>query len=55
MNVAKLLYVGKENLHYTEAEIMNMTLRKFYLIYDEYLKYHRLKSEDTGDNLLDSI
>lgn len=32
-----------------------MTLRKFYLIYDEYLRYHGLKNSDNGDNLLDSI
>ena len=53
--MARLLYIGKENLHYTESELMQMTLRKFYLIYDEYLKYHHLKNEDNAENLLDSI
>ena len=53
--MAKFVYIGKETLHYTEKEVMEMTLRKFYLIYDEYLKYHHLKDEDNGDALLDSI
>ena len=36
MNVARLLYVGSKILNYTEDEVFRMTLRKFYLIYNEY-------------------
>ncbi len=54
MNVAKLIFIGGESLHYSEDEIMAMTMRKFYLIYDEYLKFHKLKNTDNED-LLDLI
>ncbi len=54
MNVARLLYIGSHLLHYSEAEIFRMTLRKFYLIYDEYLIYNRLKKKES-DNMLDLL
>ena len=51
MNVARLLYVGGKILNYTEDEVFRMTLRKFYLIYNEYLELNGKKKESS--NLLD--
>lgn len=45
MNIARLLYVGGKILNYTEKEIFKMTLRKFYLIYDEYLELSGIKKK----------
>lgn len=47
MNIARLLYIGCKVLNYSEDEVFGMTLRKFYLIYDEYLKYNNLKKKET--------
>lgn len=46
MNIARLLYIGGKILHYTEAEIFKMTLRKFYLIYNEHLELNGLKKKE---------
>lgn len=46
MNVARLLYAGGKLLHYSEEEIWRMTLRKFYLLYDEYLEANGLKEKE---------
>lgn len=52
MNVARLLYIGCKILNYTEKDIFQMTLRKFYLIYGEYLELNGLKKRE---DLLDMI
>lgn len=49
MNVARLLYIGADRLKYPEKEIFGMTLRKFYLIFDEYLEANNLKKKDELD------
>ena len=49
MNVARLLYVGGKILNYSEAELFRMTLRKFYLIYNEYLELNGLKKKEELD------
>ena len=51
MNVARLLYIGGKVLGYTEREVFSMTLRKFYLIYNEYLDYNGLKKKNEELNL----
>jgi len=48
------LYLGGELLHYDEEKIFSMTLRKFYLLYDEYLEYHGMKKK-SDEGLLDSL
>lgn len=53
MNVAKLLYLGVSVLRFTEESIMNMTLRKFYLLFDEHLIYHGKKKESAS--MLDAL
>ena len=45
MNIARLLYIGSKILNYTEEEIFQMTLRKFYLIYNEHLIVNRIKKK----------
>lgn len=54
MNVARILYIGGRILNYTEADVFRMTLRKFYLLYDEYLEYNGKKKKNGGD-LLDML
>ena len=38
-------------LGYTENDVFSMTLRKFYLIYDQYLEFNGLKKKDEELNL----
>ena len=53
LNIARMIYIGTSKLGYTEAEILDMTPRKFHKIYDEYLEMNGAKTENTGgiDNL----
>lgn len=44
--MARLLYVGCKVLNYSEAEVFGMTLRKFYLIYSEYLEFNGIKKKN---------
>lgn len=46
MNVARLLYIGSKKLGYTEKEILDMTPRKFFLLYDEYLEMSGIKRKE---------
>jgi len=46
MNVPRMIYVGMSKLHYTENEILFMTPRKFFLVYDEFLSLNGLKEEE---------
>ena len=43
-----MIYIGTSKLGYTEAEILDMTPRKFHKIYDEYLEMNGAKTENTG-------
>ncbi len=52
MNVARILYAGSKILNYPEKDVFRMTLRKFHLLYDEYLEMSGLKKEELD---LDSI
>ena len=38
MNIARLLNIGITKLGYSESEVLQMTPRKFFLLYDEYLE-----------------
>lgn len=38
MNIARLIYIGQMKLGYTEEELFDMTPRKFFRIYNEFLK-----------------
>jgi len=40
VNVARCLYVGMKVMNFTEDEVWGMTLRKFYLMYDQHLEYN---------------
>lgn len=51
--MARILYLGSAILRYTEKELWRMTLRKFYLLWDEHLDYHGLKKKEELD--LDSV
>ena len=48
MNIARLLYIGTKKLGFTEKEIFDMTPRKFFKIYDEYLIMSGSKKEPIG-------
>ncbi len=48
MNVARLLYIGCRALHFSERDVMGMTPRKFFLIFDEHLEMNGLKKESAG-------
>ena len=53
LNIARMIYIGTSKLGYTEAEILDMTPRKFHKIYDEYLEMNGAKTENTGE--IDSL
>ena len=46
MNVARLILIGTTKLGYTEQQIFDMTPRKFFLLYDEYLAVSGIKKAD---------
>ena len=48
LNIARMIYIGTSKLGYTEAEILDMTPRKFHKIYDEYLEMNGAKAENAG-------
>ena len=48
LNIARMIYIGTSKLGYTEAEILDMTPRKFHKIYDEYLEMNGAKTENVG-------
>ena len=43
--------IGCKVLGYTENDVFSMTLRKFYLIYEQYLEFNGLKKKDEELNL----
>ena len=51
--VARSIFIGKTLLGYTEREVWNMTLRKLFLMYDEYKKEHGIVAkEETIEDLV---
>ncbi len=48
LNIARMIYLGISRLGYTEAEVLDMTPRKFHKIYDEYLELNGGKSKISG-------
>ncbi len=42
----RIIYIGMTKLNYTEKEILEMTPRKFFIIYDEFLSLNGLKEEE---------
>lgn len=52
MNVARLIYLGVSVLRFSETDVMNMTLRKFYLLFDEHLVYHGRKKKKSMLDML---
>lgn len=47
-----MLYIGTRVLGYPEGEVFRMTLRKFFLLYNEHLEMSGLKKrEATIDDL----
>ena len=54
MNVARILYIGCKVLNYTEEEVLNMTLRKFYPLYDEHLELNGIRKKE-DESLLDAF
>ncbi len=48
LNIARMIYLGTSRLGYTEAEILDMTPRKFHLLYDEYLELNGGKGKAVG-------
>ena len=49
MNVARNLYIGCKILNYSEKDVFSMTMRKFFLLYDEYLEMNGLKKKNELD------
>ena len=49
INVANIVYIGCAVLGYREREVFEMTLRKFYLLYDQHLIAKGLKKEENID------
>ena len=38
-----MIYIGSVKLGYTEAEVFDMTPRKFFVIYNEFLEMNGIK------------
>lgn len=52
MNTARLLYIGCKVMNFRQQEVLEMTPRKFFLLYNEHLELHGLKeSEVTIDQV----
>ena len=48
-----MIHIGMVKLGYTETEVLDMTPRKFYRIFDEYLILNGLKKE--FDSAIDNM
>ena len=52
LNVVRMVYLGMRALGYQEREAFQMTPRKFFLLYNEYLEMNGLKKREmTIDDL----
>lgn len=49
VNVAQILYIGCTVLGYSEREVFSMTLRKFYLLYNQHLVAKGIKKDENID------
>jgi hypothetical protein len=41
-----MIYIGCRILNFSENEVFQMTIRKFFLIYNEYLELNGLKKRE---------
>ena len=48
LNIARMIYIGTTKLGYSEAEVFQMTPKKFHMIYDEYLEMNGGKTDTSG-------
>ena len=48
MNVPRMLYLGMKQLNGNEKDILFWTMRKFFLLYDQYLEMNGLKKKEMG-------
>ena len=46
LNIARLLNIGITKLGYSENEVLQMTPRKFFLLYDEYLEVNGYRKKE---------
>lgn len=46
-----MVYIGKKVLDYSEDEVLAMTFRKFYLMYDQHEEMSGKKKTATFDDL----
>ena len=46
MDIARIIYRGMTKLNYSEKEVLYMTPRKFFLMFDAYLEDNGLKKAD---------
>lgn len=46
MNIARLLYIGSKMIGFTEEQVLGMTPRKFFMLYDEHLYMSGIKKKD---------
>lgn len=45
LNIARLLNIGITKLGYGETDVLRMTPRKFFVLYDEYLKINGIRQK----------
>ncbi|MEY8428286.1 hypothetical protein AALA00_11340 [Lachnospiraceae bacterium 46-15] len=46
MNTARLLYIGCKVMNFQQSEVLEMTPRKFFLLYNEHLELNGLKEPE---------
>lgn len=49
INIAQILYIGCAVLGFSEKEVFHMTLRKFYMLYDQHLIMKGIKKDENID------
>lgn len=49
INIAQILYIGCVVLGFPEKEVFRMTLRKFYMLYDQHLIMKGIKKDENID------
>lgn len=48
LDIPKFIMLGMVKMHYTEEELLKMTPRKFFLMFDRYLEIQGLKKEEVA-------
>lgn len=54
MNIARLLLIGTMKMGFSQEEVLRMTPRKFFALYDEYLILAGVK-KDAAVNTFDAL